>query len=114
MPGKLKKGPEVMLQDEYVLSANARKVMNDVLVPGAVITDNISSGGVAVGKGNLIRIRVAAATFVAFSDDPAIGTVSSTTNPGLELPVAGTYLVVATGKYVRASANAARLEVVQG
>jgi hypothetical protein len=114
MAKKYKVAHNDQMQDEYVLSAGARKVMNDILVPGDVITTDISAGGVAVGKNNLVRIRVAAATFVAFSDDSAIGAVSITTTPAIELPVAGTYLLVATGKYIRASAAAARLEVIQG
>jgi hypothetical protein len=114
MAGTLKKGPERQLQDEYVLSADARKVISGILVAGDVVTSDISAAGVKVGKGSILRIRVGAATFVAFSDDPTIGTVSVTTTPGLELPAAGTYVIVATGIYVRASANAVRLEVVAG
>lgn len=90
---------------------NTERVTDGVLAPGKVIAQDISAAGVYVKEGSLCRIRVSSATFVAFGLVD-IAAVSVTTDPGLELPVAGTYLVVATGDYIRASANAARLEVL--
>lgn len=90
---------------------NTQRMTGDVLAPGKVIADNISTAGVFVGKGKLCRIRVTAATFIAFGP-AAIGAVSATTDPGLELGVAGTYLVIATEDYIRGSASVARLEII--
>lgn len=113
MAGKLKKSMDAQTQDEFVLSANARKVMSGILVPGAVIAD-ITAAAIKVGAGSILRIRVASATFVAFSENPAMAAPSGATTPGIELNDAGVYLIVSTGTYVRSSANPARVELIDG
>lgn len=99
-------------QAEHLDNGNSKKVTGDVLSPGPVITADISAAGVYVGQGSLLRIRVAAATFIAFGDS-TIGAVTNATSPGLELNSAGVYLVSATADWVRASANPARVEILE-
>lgn len=79
---------------------------------GKVITDNISSAAVKVGASNVLKLHVAADTYVAFSDDPTFGAVSVTTSPAVLLP-AGMHYVLCSGDYVRASANPTRIELLQ-
>lgn len=89
---------------------NTEKVTGDVIYPGRVVTDDASAAGVFVGNGSLCRIRVTATTYVAFGIS-SIGSVSSSTSPGLEL-TAGTWLVAASNDYIRSSAALTRLEVL--
>ena len=105
------KGPSKILQDEHLDEANAQKVVSGILVPGEVVTDDISSAGVLVKKGSLLRISVSSTTYIAFGAS-TIGAVSNTTSPGLELQ-SGVYLVCATDDYIRASADADRLEIIE-
>jgi len=99
-------------QDEHLYQGNCKKVMSGVLVaPTSLITADTSSAARFVGAGCLLRVRVAAATFLAFGDS-TLGAVSSSTATGIELNDAGTYLIVAAADYVRTSANVARMEVI--
>lgn len=101
---------------EHETTMNAKKVSAPVLVQGTVVdlsSVNYSTAAVEVTPGSLMRIRIAAATaYIAFSDDSTLGAVSSSTTPGLELEV-GTHLVRATAKFMRASANPARVEIIE-
>lgn len=89
----------------------AAQALTSLKAPGKVITDDISAGWVKVGKDNIIRIQVGVDTFVAFSEEDDDGTVSATTSPAIKLE-AGYHYVVCAGDFVRASANAARLELL--
>lgn len=86
--------------------------LDEVKAPGKVITDDISAAWVKVGFGNLIRIEVSADTYVAFSKEDDDGVVDSSTSPSVKLP-AGYHYVICAGEYVRASANAVRLELLE-
>ena len=115
MRGQLNKVRAVgnIKQAEHLDGASARKSTGDVLCAGRLLTADISAAGRYVGTGSLLRIRVTATTYLAFSDDSAIGAVSSSTDPGLELFTAGVYLVTATGDWLRGSAAVARLEILE-
>lgn len=104
------RGQEIINQIEHVDQAGARLVMGGVLVPGDVITADVSVASVLVGVGSILRIQVGADTYVAFGDD-TLGAVSITTTPAIKLP-AGYHLVVATDDFIRASASFTRLEVI--
>lgn len=99
-------------QAEHLDPANAKKTTGNVLVPGRLVTADTSAAARYVGKNSLLRIRVTAATFVAFGSD-ALGAVSVATDPGLELNDAGVYLVTATDDWVRTSAAVARMEILE-
>lgn len=109
------RGQETINQVEHVASAGAKLVMGGVLVPGDVLTEDPATAPVKVLAGSILRLQVAADTFVAFGDDPAAaplnGPVGAATSPGLKLP-AGYHLVVATGDFMRTSATPTRTEVV--
>lgn len=97
-----------------MLSKNVQEIaqaLAGIKLPGKVITDNISTGWVKVGKGNIIRIQVGGDTYVAFDDvDTGTTAISATTNPAVKLD-AGYHYVVCQCDYVRASAVAVRLEL---
>lgn len=107
------KGAERVRQDEHMDEALSKKCVTGILTPGTIITADISSAPRLVGKGNICRIRVTATTYVAFGDD-SLAAVSVATSPGLELFSAGTYLIAARANFIRASAAAARLEILPG
>jgi hypothetical protein len=104
-------GQETLNQVEHIFNAGAKLVMGGVLIPGDVITADPSAAPVLVGIANVLRIKVAATTYLAFYPDTSVTVVSSTTSPALMLD-AGTYLVVATDEFLVMSAAPARLEVV--
>lgn len=92
--------------------SDAAQALVSIKAPGKVITDDISAGWVRVGKGNIIRIQVSADTYVAFSKEDDDGTVSATTSPAIKLD-AGYHYIVCAADYVRASAAATRLELLE-
>ena len=83
--------------------------------PGEVITDNISTGWVQVGRSNIVKIYTTADIYVAFSVDQADpASVSSTTSPatllkGQDAP----HHVLCQSDFIRASANADRVELLR-
>jgi len=106
------RGQETINQVEHVASAGAKLVYTNCLVPGTVITADISAAPVLVEPGSILRIQTAGDTYIAFSADDSLGAVSSSTSPGLKLPV-GYHVVIATDNFIRASAAVTRLEVVK-
>jgi len=111
------RGQEVTNQIEHVDSAGAKLTLGGVLVAGTVIpaATDLSTTPTLVKTGTLLRIQVAADTYVAFGDEPAAaplsGTIDATTSPALKLP-AGYHLVVATGDFIKTSANPTRVEMI--
>lgn len=105
--------PGKMNNERYLDDARSDKVTGDVLCQGEVISANITTA-TYVGKGSLLRIRVASATFIACRATAAelSATVDATTSPGLELNSAGVYLITASEDYIKASANPARIEKI--
>lgn len=81
-----------------------------VKMPAKVITSDISAAWVKVGTGNVVRLQVAADTYVAFDDDGVGGAVSVATSPAVKLE-AGYHYVVCQSDYIRASANPTRIEL---
>lgn len=101
-------------QDEHLDAAKASKIVDGILVPGEVVdltANDISTAGRLVKTGSLLRIQVAADTYVAFGDS-TIAAVDATTSPAIKLP-AGYHLLVSTADFIRASANASRLEILE-
>ena len=111
------RGQEVTNQIEHIDSAGAKMVIGGVLVAGTLIpaASDISTTPYQVKTGTLLRIQVAADTYVAFGDEPASAplnaAIDATTSPALKLP-AGYHLVVATGDFIRTSANPTRVEMI--
>lgn len=103
-------GAEKKAQIRYSDERGADGVSEPVLVQGEVLTGDFTAGAILVGKGSLLRIRVAATAYIAFSSLASLGVVSSSTTPALELFTAGTYLVRAREDYLRSSAALARVE----
>lgn len=80
---------------------------------GTPILVDISAGWVHVGIGNIVRVVVAANTYIAF-DDADLGAgvaVSATSNPSV-MVVTGEHYVIASGDWIRASANPTRVEIL--
>lgn len=89
---------------------DAAQVLQSLHIPGQVITDNLSAGGVFVGSDNILRVIVTADTYVAFGPQ-SIGAVSSATSPGLLLQ-AGEHYIICADDYVRTSLNPSRVELL--
>lgn len=106
------RGLDKIQQLEHALEHKAKAVTHGVLSPGDVIDiTNITTQGVEVKKGSLLRIMVNGNVVVAFGD-ASIGAVSSSTSPSL-LIESGTFHVRATDDYIRAdSAMVTRIERV--
>ena len=98
-----------MLTNNVAAIAQALVSVN---LPGKVITNAINAA-VEVGEGNILRIQTAGDLFVAFSDEATIGAVSVATTPAVKLVGAGVHYVVCQCKYVRASAAATRVELLE-
>lgn len=111
------KGSKIIERNEHLNQAGAKKVIRVDEMPGRVIQPavNISSAGVFVGKGNLIKLMISNdPTYVAFSDDPSIAAVTVNTTPAIRLNTTNAvYRIVATGNYIRASHVQIRLEVIE-
>jgi hypothetical protein len=81
-------------------------------VPGKVVPDNLSSGWVFVGQGNIIRVHVSADTYFAFAEQSNANTVSVSTSPAVKI-LSGEHYIVCQHDYVRASANPLRVELLE-
>ena len=90
------------------------QALNGLVFAGEVITTDISAAWVAIEPGYVLRIYTTADIYIAFSDfDQAATTVSVTTSPGALLKANNYYNIIASGSWVRASANPARVEIIQ-
>jgi hypothetical protein len=87
------------------------QVLQSLHVGGSPISADISASWVEVGAGNVIRVIVGANTVIAFSDDNTDGAVTTTTDPAV-MVVTGESYIITTAKYVRASANPTRVELL--
>ena len=94
-------------------TVDVAQALQSLSVPGKVITANLSTGWTEVGRGNILRIQVAADTYVAFTEiEGDSSSVSATTSPAVKL-LAGDHYVLCQDKYVRASANPTRVELLE-
>jgi hypothetical protein len=93
-------------------TVDVAQALQALLIPGKVISANISTGWVQVGQGNILRLQVAADTYVTFSDDTSGGVPTSSTSPAVKV-LAGVHYVLCQAKYVRASANPTRVELLE-
>ena len=87
------------------------QALQSLHIIGTVITADISAGWVEVGQGNVLRVVLGANTYFSFSDDNTAPAVSSTTTPAVMLTTGENYLIT-SAKYVRASANPTRTELL--
>lgn len=87
------------------------QTLQSIHIAGDVVTSDISAAWVEVGEGNVIRVICAADTYFAFSDDNTGGVVDATTTPAVKIQ-AGEHYIICSAKYVRASANPSRVELL--
>lgn len=98
-----------------ILTKNVQEVAQALVslsIPGKVITDDLSSAYTQVGEGNILRVEVAADTYVAFDTQTGGAAVDGTTSPALKL-TAGIHYVVCAHDFVRMSANPTRVELLE-
>lgn len=88
------------------------QALSAIKYPGIVLSVDLTTAGIKVGASNVVKIHVTADTYIAFSDDAAIGVVSVTTSPAVLLP-AGMHYVLCSGDYIRASTNPTRIELLK-
>lgn len=93
-------------------TVDVAQALQSLHIPGKVISANISTGWVEVGQGNILRIQAAADIYIAFEDEAVGSAPSVTTSPAVKL-LAGDHYVLCQAKYVRASANPTRVELLE-
>lgn len=96
-------------QFSYTERAKARKTMDVLVIPEALVADAFAAG-VLVGKGNLLRVEGTAAGYITFGPDSTTAIPTAVTANTLKTP-AGFFFIVATDEFVRTSALM-RIEVV--
>lgn len=81
-------------------------------VAGDVIATDLTSL-TEVGTGNILKVVLAAQSFVAFADE-AGSTIAAAagTSPGLDLPT-GTHYILCTGDFIIMSVNPTRKELIR-
>lgn len=109
---KVLKSAGIIHQDEHLGSGNLKKVMDGLIVPPkAVLATTLNTTAAYVGRGNILRMRTSAATFVLFGNSSMTAPVGTEAN-SLELNSADVYLIVAADDYVMTSVAPARTEVI--
>ena len=93
-------------------TVDVAQALQSLHIPGKVISANISTGWVEVGQGNILRIQTSADIYVSFSDNTSGAAPSVTTSPAVKI-LAGDHYVLCQSKYVRASANPTRVELLE-
>lgn len=93
-------------------TVDVAQALQSLCIPGKVISANMSTGWLEVGQGNILRLQVSADTYVAFSDDTSGGAVTASTSPAVKI-LTGDHYVLCQAKYVRASANPVRIELLE-
>lgn len=94
---------------------NTELVTGDVIGVGIKVIDPslANSAGIFVGKGNLLRLRVAATAYISFmAKGGTFSAPTSSTDKTIELFTAGTYFIVAENDVLCSSAAIARLEIL--
>jgi hypothetical protein len=109
-------GPNSIAQEKFIDDCGADK-MSDVISVGTATSANMATSSLQVGKGSVLRVRVGAATFIAFSNDKTAldaATIDAAyvASPCIELPAAGTYVIASPAKWARASADPVRKELI--
>lgn len=79
---------------------------------GDVVTADLSAGWVEVGETNILRVQVTVDTYFTFSDNNTGAAVTATTTPAVKI-LAGEHYIICSAKYVRASANPTRVELLK-
>lgn len=114
---KRRTGPNQITQVQYLDSSGSQKV-TQALAVGKLLDEDITNS-TRVGRYSLLRVRIAASTILAFSDDKAAldaETVDATTGDDfyvIELNDAGTYEIASPAAWVKASVNPARKELIK-
>jgi hypothetical protein len=87
------------------------QALQSLHIIGTVISSDISAGWVEVGQGNVLRVVLGANTYFSFSDDDSSPAVNASTTPAVMLTTGESYIIT-SAKYVRASANPTRTELL--
>lgn len=85
--------------------------LQSIHVVGTPVAADISAAWVEVGLGNIVRVVVGANVYFSFADVNTGGAVDAATDPGVMI-VSGEHYIVASGKFIRASANPTRVEIL--
>lgn len=110
-------GPNNIVQAQNLDDSGAQKT-SSVLSVGMLYSEDISDVK-EIGTENVLRVTITTETFLAFSDDSddlAGETPSATTAAPffcIRLASAGTYDVAAPAKFVKASTNPTRIELIK-
>ena len=100
------------IRKQFTMSiVDCAQALQSLHIVGTVITDDISAAWVEVGQGNIVRVLLTADTYITFSDDNTSPAVTVATSPAVKL-VSGEHYIITSAKYVRASANPSRIELL--
>jgi hypothetical protein len=100
------------IRKQFTMSiVNCAQALQSLHVVGTVITDDISAAWIEVGQGNVIRVILTADTYITFSDDNTGPAVTAATSPAVKLSSGENYIIT-SGKYIRASINPSRVELL--
>ncbi|CAB4125075.1 hypothetical protein UFOVP53_56 [uncultured Caudovirales phage] len=100
------------IRKQFTMSiVDCAQALQSLHVVGTVITDDISAAWVEVGQGNIVRVVLTADTYFAFSDDDAAAAVTVSTSPAVKLGSGESYIIT-SAKYIRASVNPSRVELL--
>lgn len=110
------RGPNSIIQRKFVDDCGSDKVSNTLAVGSNLSASNMATASIEVGDASVLTLRVAAQTWVAFSDDKAAldaATINAAyaASPVIELFSSGTYVLACPAKWARASTNPARIEL---
>ena len=94
-------------------TVDVAQALQALLIPGKVITANISTGWIYVGRGNILRVQAGADMYVAFSEfDLTTTAVTVSTSPAVKV-ITGCHYIICQADFVRASANPTRIELLE-
>ena len=90
------------------------QALNGLVFAGDVVTVDISAAWVAIEPGYILRIYTTADIYIAFDEfDQGATAVTSATSPGALLKANNYYNIIASGNFMRTSANPVRVEKIQ-
>lgn len=105
-------GPEKKDSLSYTERAKARKNIEVICTPDAVISAANATAGFLVGKGNVCRIFGTAADLVGFY--PSIpGSVPVATDQNAAALGATVVIMIASDEFIRTTSGVTRVEVIQ-
>lgn len=117
---KITTTPNNIVQAVFIDEGGSNKVSDCLPVGENVTATDMATASSQVGQYSVLRVRITAATYIAFAADADKAALDAATinaaysaGPCIELFSAGTYLITCPLNWVRASAQPARVEILE-